>query len=106
MNKKELAELIAKKLIAARKTDLSIKDVTMVIECFIDVVKEVLIKNDVLRINNFGSFFNKFCASKQGRNLSKGGKIFIPACYKPKWAASKQLTALVRENIKSVEKKK
>jgi DNA-binding protein HU-beta len=100
MNKKELTECVV------NKTGLSIKDVNIVIECIVDEIKKSLMKNDVVRINNFGSFHNKICASKQGRDLSKGEKIFIPEHYKPVWTVSKQLKAEIRENVKIGKKRK
>ena len=69
-------------------TGIPKKEVSTVVEAFMDEVKKCLIeKKDSVFMRGFGSFNIKHRAAKTARNISKNTTITIPAhdlpCFKP-----------------------
>ena len=69
-------------------TGVAKKDVGVVVEAFMEAVKESLLKKkENVYLRGFGSFNIKRRAEKTARNISKNTTITIPAhdlpCFKP-----------------------
>lgn len=69
-------------------TGIAKKDVGVVVEAFMEAVKESLLKKkENVYLRGFGSFNIKRRAEKTARNISKNTTITIPAhdlpCFKP-----------------------
>lgn len=78
------------------KTELSKKDVEMVLECFIDGVTAELKKGNKVTLTGFGTFKVSNRAAREGINPQTKAKIMIPAMTVPKFTAGKTLKEAVR----------
>lgn len=64
----------------SEETGLSKKDVSVVVESFMDIVKDSLVaKKENVYLRGFGSFIIKHRAEKTARNISKNTTILIAA---------------------------
>lgn len=64
----------------ATETGISKKDVSAVVEYFMDAIKDSLLdKKENVYLRGFGSFIVKHRAEKTARNISKNTTITIPA---------------------------
>lgn len=64
----------------ATETGISKKDVSAVVESFMDAIKDSLLdKKENVYLRGFGSFIVKHRAEKTARNISKSTTITIPA---------------------------
>ena len=71
-------------------TGIPKKDVSIVVEAFMDEVKKCLIeKKESIFMRGFGSFNIKHRAEKTARNISKNTTITIPAHDMPSFKPSK-----------------
>ena len=82
MNKKELIQSIAE------KSGLPQKDVTNVVEYFVETVIEQLTKHENVQLIGFGNFEVVNRAARMGRNPKSGE---IPATVAPKFKPGKAL---------------
>lgn len=85
MNKKELVQTIS------NKSGLTQKDVTNVVEYFMETVIEQLAKHENIQLVGFGSFEVVARASRMGRNPKSGETVEIPASVVPKFKPGKVL---------------
>ncbi|RTL11771.1 MAG: HU family DNA-binding protein [Neisseriaceae bacterium] len=85
MNKKELIQAIGE------KSSLTQKDVTNIVECFMETVVEQLAKHENVKLTGFGSFEVATRAARMGRNPKTGEIIEIPASIAPKFKPGKVL---------------
>lgn len=60
-------------------TGITKKDVTAVVESFMDAIKDSLAEKENIYLRGFGSFILKRRAEKTARNISKNTTIIIPA---------------------------
>ena len=60
-------------------TGITKKDVTAVIESFMEAIKDSLAEKENIYLRGFGSFILKRRAEKTARNISKNTTIIIPA---------------------------
>jgi DNA-binding protein HU-beta len=90
INKSELVDAIA------TKVDLSKKDVTAVMEGFLDKVTEELRKGNKVTLTGFGIFKTSKRAARVGRNPQTGATIKIAAATVAKFSAGKGLKDAVR----------
>ena len=71
-------------------TGLPKKEVSVIVESFMDKVKESLLKKkESVYLRGFGSFNIKHRASKTARNISKNTTIMIPAHDLPSFKPAK-----------------
>ena len=85
-------------LVAAisEKTDLSKKDIEMVLETMIEVITKSLKSGDKVTMTGFGTFKVSKRAAREGINPQTKAKIKIPAMTVPKFTAGKALKESVR----------
>lgn len=78
------------------KTELSKKDVEMVLESFVDMVTDELRKGNKVTLTGFGTFKVSSRAAREGINPQTKAKITIPAMKVPKFTAGKTLKEAVK----------
>ncbi len=84
----------------SKKTGIEKLNVKLVIEAFMDTVKEALVNKDNVYLRGFGSFIVKKRAQKTARNISKNTTIIIPEHYIPAFKPSKTFLNEVKEKVK------
>jgi nucleoid DNA-binding protein len=90
MNKDALVSEIA------TKTDLSKKDIEMVIDTMLEVITKSLKEDVKVTLTGFGTFRISKRASREGINPQTKEKIQIPAMTLPKFTAGKALKEAVK----------
>ena len=70
------------------------------VECFMEVVKDSLVKDQNVYLRGFGSFIVKRRAQKTARNISKNTTIVIPEHYIPAFKPAKSFGAKVKSSVK------
>lgn len=78
------------------KTDLSKRDVSAVVEAFVDVVTSELRAGNKVTVTGFGTFRVSNRAARVGINPQTKAKINIPAMTVPKFTAGKTLKDSVK----------
>lgn len=73
MNK---AELI---LAVSEKTDYPKQDVELIVDELFSTIEKKIIKNEEVKLANFGVFYKKSRLARKGTNPSNGAPIVIPA---------------------------
>lgn len=82
----------------ALSTGVQRKDVSVVVESFMDVVKNSMLKNkENVYLRGFGSFIIKHRAAKTARNISKNVTITIDAHDLPSFKPSKSFVAQMNQ---------
>ncbi len=76
MNKGELFDEVYEKV---RSSDIAKKDVELVINTFMDVVKEAVAKDDKVSLPGFGGWTRTDRKAREGRNPRTGETVAIPA---------------------------
>lgn len=90
MTKKELVSSIA------AKTDLTQKDVGMVLDAFVAEITATLKRKDKLQLIGLGTFETKERKARTGRNVKTGETIEIPEKNVPVFKAGKALKDAVK----------
>lgn len=86
----------------ASSTGISKKDVSAVVESFMDAIKGSLLENkENVYLRGFGSFIIKHRAEKTARNISKNTTITIPAHNFPSFKPAKTFI----EDMKKIKKR-
>lgn len=78
------------------KTELSKKDVEMVIDGMVEEVTKALKSGDKVTLTGFGTFKVSNRAAREGINPQTKAKLQIPAMTVPKFTAGKALKEAVR----------
>ena len=79
-------------------TGVQRKDVSVVVESFMEVVKNSMLKNkENVYLRGFGSFIIKHRAAKTARNISKNVTITIDAHDLPSFKPSKSFVAQMNQ---------
>ena len=89
MNKSDLIAAVA------AKTGETKKNAEAIVNAFVDVVTETLVKGDKVQLVGFGSFETRERAARKGRNPQTKEEIKIPASKAPVFKAGKALKDLV-----------
>jgi len=94
------AEIVTK---IAKKTGLDKDTVLVVLEQFMDTVKDSLVNEEPVYLRGFGSFIVKERATKTARNISKDTAIIIPAHNIPAFKPAKTFVAQVSGDVANEE---
>ena len=89
MTKADIVELVAE------KTGLTVKDVKMVVELFLEEVKKCLVEENHLEIRRFGTFKVKNHKAKKALNPRTGEEVAVPARKKAMFKVSPELNKLL-----------
>ena len=81
------------------QTGVDKTDVQMIVEKFMDQVRDSIQKNNNVYLRGFGSFVVKTRAEKTGRNISKNTAVIIPAHNIPAFKPSKTFAKSVKQNV-------
>ena len=79
------------------ETGVAKKDVTVVVEAFMDAVKNNLLKKENVYLRGFGSFIIKHRAQKAARNITRKTTMTIPAHDIPAFKPAKSFVNAVKE---------
>ncbi|MFH0969010.1 MAG: HU family DNA-binding protein [Patescibacteria group bacterium] len=90
MNKDSLVESIA------AKTDMSKKDVEMVMDNLTEIITEQLRQGNKVTLTGFGAFRVSKREAREGINPQTKAKITIPAMTLPKFTAGKALKEAIK----------
>ena len=91
MNKAELVKTMAD------ETQLTQKDVEIVLNSFVNVVSKTLAKKDKVQLIGFGTFETRKRAARTGRNPQTGEEIKIKASTVPAFKPGKSLKEKVNK---------
>ena len=90
MNKSELIKNLAE------QSNISLDEATLVVNTFVDCMKNALLEGDRVEIRGFGSFKVVKRAPRTGRNPRTNEKIEIPSCSVVKFLPGKALKEAVK----------
>lgn len=96
MTKSELIERLA-----ARQTQLSLKDVELVVKQLLEHMAQSLAKGERIEIRGFGSFSLHFREPRVGRNPKTGQSVELAGKYVPHFKPGKELRDKVNESIEN-----
>lgn len=94
MTKSELIEKLA-----ARQTQLSLKDVELVVKTIIEHMAQSLAKGERIEIRGFGSFSLHFRKPRVGRNPKTGQSVQLEGKYVPHFKPGKELREKVNAGV-------
>ena len=96
MNKSELIKNLAE------QSNISLDEATLVVNTFVDCMKNALLEGDRVEIRGFGSFKVKEYGSYAGRNPRTGDRVEVSPKRLPFFRAGKELKEyLVFESIRA-----
>jgi len=81
----------------AKKTGVDKAMTQLIVESFMETVKDALVKHEHVYLRGFGSFIIKKRAEKVARNISKNTTITIPAHHIPAFKPAKSLHSNVKK---------
>lgn len=81
----------------ASRTGINQAEVKIIIEEWMQVIKESLLQGLSVPLRGFGSFIRKKRASKVARNISKNITIEVPAHEVPAFKPSKEFTNQIKK---------
>ena len=96
MTKSELIEKLA-----ARQTQLSLKDVELVVKNLLEHMAQSLAKGERIEIRGFGSFSLHYRAPRVGRNPKTGQSVDLEGKYVPHFKPGKELRDRVNDGIQN-----
>jgi len=91
MNKKELITSISE------KTELTKKDVELVLNAFIETIEETLENGEKVQLTGFGTFEPRQRKARTGRNPKTGEELEIPASVVPAFKVGKAFKERIKE---------
>jgi DNA-binding protein HU-beta len=84
----------------AGKTGVDKAAVQVVVDSFMNTVKNSLLRKENVYLRGFGSFIIKERAEKTGRNIAKKTTIVIPAHKIPAFKPAKSFSTVVKTKLK------
>jgi integration host factor subunit beta len=94
VTKSELIELIA-----AKQSQLSLKDVELAVKTILEQMSETLAAGERIEIRGFGSFSLHYRAPRIGRNPKTGESVGLPGKYVPHFKPGKELRDRVNASV-------
>jgi integration host factor subunit beta len=94
MTKSELIEIIA-----AKQSQLSVKDVELAVKTLIEQMSETLAAGERIEIRGFGSFSLHYRAPRIGRNPKTGESVGLAGKYVPHFKPGKELRDRVNKGL-------
>ena len=91
MNKSELIKTLAE------ETNLPLEDATLVVNTFVDAMKDALVAGDRIEIRGFGSFKVKEYSGYAGRNPKTGESVEVTPKRLPFFRAGKELKEYINQ---------
>lgn len=94
MTKSELIERMA-----AKQTQLSVKDVELAVKKILDYMAETLAAGERIEIRGFGSFSLHYRSPRRGRNPKTGESVELAGKYVPHFKPGKEMRERVNESM-------
>lgn len=94
MTKSELIERIA-----AKQTQLSLKDIELTVKAIISYLTESLTEGGRIEIRGFGSFSLHYRSPRTGRNPKTGEAVDLKGKHVPHFKAGKELRDRVNDSL-------
>lgn len=94
MTKSELIERLAE-----RQTQLSLKDVELVVKSLLEHMAQSLAQGERIEIRGFGSFSLHYRAPRVGRNPKTGQSVDLDGKYVPHFKPGKELRDRVNDSL-------
>lgn len=94
MTKSELIERIA-----ARQTQLSLKDVELAVKEILEHMSATLAAGERIEIRGFGSFSLHYREPRVGRNPKTGETVQLPGKYVPHFKPGKEMRDRVNQSL-------
>lgn len=91
MNKSELIKSLSE------QTNISVDEATLVVNTFVDNMKNALLEGDHVEIRGFGSFKVKEYGAYAGRNPRTGQKVEVESKRLPFFRAGKELKEFLND---------
>ncbi len=91
MNKSELVKALAE------ESSLPLEDASLVVNTFVDAMKDALIEGDRIEIRGFGSFKVKEYDGYAGRNPKTGERVSVIPKRLPFFRAGKELKEFINQ---------
>ncbi len=91
MNKSELIKSLSE------QTNISLDEATLVVNTFVDNMKNALLEGDHVEIRGFGSFKVKEYGAYAGRNPRTGQKVAVESKRLPFFRAGKELKEFLND---------
>lgn len=104
MNKSELIESLAERLLREKGIDLNCKDVDLAVRNIIEFLSDVLARGERIEIRGFGSFALRTRAPRIGRNPRTGDPVSLPAKCVPHFKSGKDLRERVNAAVQQKSK--
>jgi len=98
MTKSELIERLA-----ARQTQLSLKDVELVVKSLLEHMAQSLAQGERIEIRGFGSFSLHYRAPRVGRNPKTGQSVELEGKYVPHFKPGKELRDRVNMSLQQAD---
>ena len=98
MTKSELIERLA-----ARQTQLSLKDVELVVKSLLEHMAQSLAQGERIEIRGFGSFSLHYRAPRVGRNPKTGQSVELDGKYVPHFKPGKELRDRVNASLQQAD---
>ncbi len=99
MTKSELIERLA-----TRQTQLSAKDVELVVKSLLEHMAQSLARGERIEIRGFGSFSLHFRAPRTGRNPKTGDAVTLAGKYVPHFKPGKELRDRVNASLENEQR--
>ena len=96
MTKSELIERLA-----ARQTQLSLKDIELVVKNLLEHMAQSLALGERIEIRGFGSFSLHYRAPRVGRNPKTGQSVDLEGKYVPHFKPGKELRDRVNDGLEA-----
>ncbi|MCF6193412.1 MAG: integration host factor subunit beta [Kangiellaceae bacterium] len=96
MTKSELIERLA-----ARQTQLSLKDIELVVKNLLEHMAQSLAQGERIEIRGFGSFSLHYRAPRVGRNPKTGQSVELDGKYVPHFKPGKELRDRVNAGLET-----
>ncbi len=72
MTRKDLIDILNE-----RYPDISQKDISLIVTEFLEVIKQEVIKGNIIELRGFGTFYAKKRNEKMARNPHTGEKVYV-----------------------------
>ena len=92
MTKKDITKVIADKY-----TEFTQKEITEIIDEFIEIIKSEVANGEKVSIPKFGNFEVVERAARECRNPQTGERMQVSACYSPKFKPAKDFKDCVNQ---------
>ena len=81
------------------RTNLNRNVIKIVVDNFMDVVKDNMVRGENIYLRGFGTFLLKERKEKKARIITRNETIIIPPHYKPFFKPAPKFAKAVKENI-------